>query len=397
MRVLLRSILEPRYEVHLTSTAEEALAAAPRFAPDVILSDLLLPGMSGNDLCRAIRALPQLAGVPFVLVTTFGGSDARADGLEAGADDYLVKPIRDRELLARVASLVRLRRVLSTLEERSKELERTNGELRDTRDQLVRAEKLAAVGSLAAGLAHEINNPLAYIKAGASSLQGYVDELRRLAESALASAPPADAAALRARLQDTHAEASEVAQALSDGSRRLERLASDLRVVSAPVSGAQEQVDPGDAFDAAWTAIRSRITALPLLQVRLEPGPPIQSSHALVTQTLIPVLERAVVSAGPDGKVEVALRQIQNGVEIEVVDSGPSIPLEVVPRIFDPFFTSRPGNGAGGLGLAVAYGIAHGLGGDITVSSPPKAAVTFRVRLPRLPGGFVPKLGIEAL
>src|SRR5512140_2860574 len=151
MRALLQSILAPHYEVHLTATAEEALAEAPRFAPDVILSDLLLPGMSGSELCRAIRALPSMEGVPFVLVTTFGGPDARADGLEAGADDYLVKPIRPRELLARVASLVRLRRVLVALEERSHELERTNLALRDTRDQLVRAEKLAAVGSLAAG------------------------------------------------------------------------------------------------------------------------------------------------------------------------------------------------------------------------------------------------------
>jgi len=397
MRVLLRSILEPHYEVHLTSTAEEALDAAPRFAPDVILSDLLLPGMSGSELCRAIRALHQLAGVPFVLVTTFGGSDARADGLEAGADDYLVKPIRDRELLARVGSLVRLRRVLSTLEERTKELEATNAALRDTRDQLVRAEKLAAVGSLAAGLAHEINNPLAYIKAGASSLQGYVDELRRLSEAALAEAPAGPAASLRARLVDTHAEASEVAQALADGSRRLERLAADLRVVSAPASGAQEQVDPADALDAAWTAIRSRITALPGLRTSVEPGAPIQSSHALVTQAIIPVLERAVVAAGPEGTVEVALHQIPNGVEIMVVDSGPPIPAAVIPRIFDPFFTSRPGSGAGGLGLAVAYGIAHGLGGDITVSSPPREGVTFRVRLPRLPGGFVPKVGVAAL
>jgi signal transduction histidine kinase len=150
-------------------------------------------------------------------------------------------------------------------------------------------------------------------------------------------------------------------------------------------------VDPGDALDAAWTAIRSRITALPQLTVKVQPGPPISSSHALVTQALIPVLERAVVSAGPDGKVDVTLHQIANGVEVVVYDSGPGIPADVVARIFDPFFTSRPGSGAGGLGLAVAYGIAHGLGGDIGVSSPPGEGVTFRVRLPRLPGGFVPR------
>ena len=208
MRALLHSILAPHYEVQLTATAEEALADAPRFEPDVILSDLLLPGMSGSELCRAIRSMPALEGVPFVLVTTFGGPDARADGLEAGADDYLVKPIRPRELLARVASLVRLRRVLVALEERSRELERANLAVRDTRDQLVRAEKLAAVGSLAAGLAHEINNPLAYIKAGAAQLLGLVDDLRQCAETALTPAlPSAEAGVLREHVRVLHARA----------------------------------------------------------------------------------------------------------------------------------------------------------------------------------------------
>jgi two-component system NtrC family sensor kinase len=394
MRALLKSLLDPLYEVHVTATAEEALADAPRFGPDVILSDLLLPGMSGSELCHAIRGLPSMDGVPFVLVTTFGGPEARADGLEAGADDYLVKPIRPRELLARVASLVRLRRVLLALEERTRELERANGALRDTRDQLVRAEKLAAVGSLAAGLAHEINNPLAYIKAGSVQLLGYADELRRVAEAALTQGLPAEeAGALRARIAEAHAEASDVAQALADGSRRLERLATDLRVVSTPTSGLQELVEPSDALDAAWTVIRSRFPSLPRYEVHLEPGPPIQSSHALVTQALLPVLERAVVMAGGEGSLTVDLRQISGGVEFRVTDSGPEIPPEVLPRVFDPFFTARPGNSAGGLGLAVAYGIAHGLGGDIAVSSPRGEGATFRVRLPRLPGSFIPPLG----
>ena len=393
MRALLHSILAPGYAVHLTSTAEEALADAPGFAPDVILSDLLLPGMSGSELCRAIRALPSMDGVPFVLVTTFGGSEARADGLEAGADDYLVKPIRPRELLARVASLVRLRRVLVALEERTHELERANLALRDTRDQLVRAEKLAAVGSLAAGLAHEINNPLAYIKAGATQLLGFVDEMRRVAEAALTPGlGQGSAAVLRSRIHDTHSEASDVAQALADGSRRLERLATDLRVVSTPASGTQEMVEPSDALDAAWTVIRSRFTSLPRYQVHLEPGAPIQSSHALVTQAILPVLERAVVMAGSEGSIWIDLQQVPGGIELRVKDSGPGIPPDVIPRIFDPFFTARPGTSAGGLGLAVAFGIAHGLGGDISVSSPPGEGATFRMVLPRVPGSAMPPI-----
>jgi 4-carboxymuconolactone decarboxylase len=196
----------------------------------------------------------------------------------------------------------------------------------------------------------------------------------------------------REQIREVHAEAADVAKALADGSRRLERLASDLRVVSTPASGTQELVEPSDALDAAWTVIRSRFTALPRFDVHVQPGPPIQSSHALVTQALLPVLERAVVMTGPDGWIRVDLEQIPGGVEFRLEDSGPGIPPDVIARIFDPFFTARPGTSAGGLGLAVAYGIAHGLGGDIAVLSPAGRGATFRVRLPRVPGSFVPPL-----
>jgi len=181
MRALIRSMLGPGYEVLLVETGEEALEKAPRFRPDVMVSDLLLPGISGSELCRRIRASPDLSDVPFILVTTLADATSRALGLEAGADDYLYKPLRERELRARVVSLLRLRRAMVALEARQRELEAANGALNEAQSALVRAGKLASVGTLAAGLAHEINNPLSYIKAGARSLVRSIDEISRLA------------------------------------------------------------------------------------------------------------------------------------------------------------------------------------------------------------------------
>ncbi len=375
MRALIRSMLGPDYEVLLVETGEEALERAPGFAPDVIVSDLLLPGISGSELCRRIRKTAGLAEVPFILVTTLADATSRALGLEAGADDYLYKPLRERELRARVVSLLRLHRALVGLESRQHELETTNAALREAQAALVRAGKLASVGTLAAGLAHEINNPLSYIKAGARSLSVTLGEVERLATPPGGHAP----AELTALLSD----AREVAAEMLEGSQRLERIAGDLRVIASPDAPNDESVDPAEAVESAFLLVRSRFPALPRLDIQVEPGPPIQSVGRLLTQGLLPVVENAVQVSGPGGVVQVRIRQLNVGVEISIQDSGPGIPADVLPRIFDPFFTTRPQGQGMGLGLSVAYGIVHGLGGDIQVESRPGQGACFRVRMPR--------------
>ncbi len=375
MRALIRSMLGPGYDVLLVETGEEALAEAPGFGPDVIVSDLLLPGISGSELCRRVRATAGLSEVPFILVTTLADATSRALGLEAGADDYLYKPLRERELRARVVSLLRLRRAMVALEARQRELEQANAALNEAQAALVRAGKLASVGTLAAGLAHEINNPLSYIKAGARSLVHSLEEIARLAMPPGAAAP--------AGLAEAVADAREVASEMLQGSHRLERIAGDLRVIASPDAPNDEAVDPQEAVESAFLLARSRFPALPRLDMEVEPGPPIQSVGRLLTQGLLPVVENAVQVSGPGGVVQVRIRQLNVGVEISIQDSGPGIPPEVLPRIFDPFFTTRPQGQGMGLGLSVAYGIVHGLGGDIQVESQPGQGACFRVRLPR--------------
>jgi len=294
--------------------------------------------------------------------------------LEAGADDYLYKPLRERELLARVASLLRLRRAMQALEGRSRELEATNAALQDAQSALVRAGKLASVGTLAAGLAHEINNPLSYIKASARALVGAAQRIEAMT-AGWAEAP--------ADLPKELAEVRELADELLVGSVRLERIAGDLRVIASPDAPAEELVDPAEAIESAFLIARARFPALPRLDLQVEPGPPIESVGRMLTQGLLPLVENAVEVSGPGGLIQVRLRQLNVGVELSIRDSGPGIPAAILPRIFDPFFSTRPSGQGMGLGLSIAYGIIHGLGGDIHVESPPGEGATFRVRLPR--------------
>jgi signal transduction histidine kinase len=386
MRALMRSLLADRYDLVLTETGEEALAEIRARRPHVVLCDLLLPGISGAALCRALRADPELCETPFVLVTTLADADARAEALEGGADDYLYKPIRERELLARVASLVRLRREMRAADERLRALREANDALRAAQDSLVRSERLASVGALAAGLAHEISNPLACVKAGAAELGACLDEVGAAARELFAAAGDGPACE---RIVRALAEAHGVATDLLDGSRRLERVAADLRVVAAPGAGGEELVDPADAVETAWATAARAAAATPRLVLEVEPGPPIACPRALLVHPLAVVLDQAVRASGAGGTVSIRVGQIVGGVEIAVTDSGPGIRPEHLPRLFDPFFTARSGVDPTGPGLSVAYGIVNGLGGAIAVESPPGAGATFRLRLPRRPGAFV--------
>jgi signal transduction histidine kinase len=373
MRAVMLRLLEPAHVVLATGDAEQVLELAPGFDPDLIICDLWLPGMSGSDLCRKVRELPALADVPFILITGVPDPENRVAGFEAGADDYLEKPVRERELLARVASLLRLRRANQALAARSAEVVRANEALWAAQDQLVLTGKLASVGTLAAGLAHQINNPLSCIKADAGALGRLAGEIERLTSGTGASPP----------LGEALAEMRELATDLVAASRRLERVAADLRVIASPALPAEEQVDPGEAVAHALLMVGSRQASMPRVDLEVEAGPPIASIGRLLEQGLVPILENAVAASGPGGVVTVRVRQLNIGVEIAIQDSGPGIPAEVLPRIFDPFFTTRPQGQGSGLGLSVAWGIIHGLGGDIAVDSPPGLGATFRVRLAR--------------
>src|SRR3954447_1559222 len=126
---LLEAILEPRgYDVRTASSGSEALAAIDADDTDLVLLDIVMPGMDGYEVCRAIRERPATAYLPVVMVTA-SGDEQKIQALEAGADDFLAKPINKSELLARVASLARIKRYQDTIKRQSDELAGWNREL----------------------------------------------------------------------------------------------------------------------------------------------------------------------------------------------------------------------------------------------------------------------------
>lgn len=370
LRAMMAAVLGRTYSVLLTATAEEALQRAPGFAPDLVITDHILPGISGRDLVGRLRANPAFEDVPIILLTAVSDAEARAEGIEAGADEYLVKPVRERELRARVASLLRLRQTLLALSRRSRELEDANAALREAQGRLVRSERLAALGTLAASLAHDINNPLAIIASGAATLRAITAEA-----ATRPAAPEPD------RFGPLMNELSVVSDEVFEASQRMQEIGRDLRLFGS-ATDAPGRVPLEDAIRSAVSLACARCKQPPLVTVESRDALEVDAPSHLVTLAFLAIIDRAVVAAGPTGHVRIDLAAREGGAEVVVHDDGARIPVDVLPRVFEPFVRLNPAHETAGLGLSVAAGIVHGLGGQIDVDGERQAGACFTVRLP---------------
>jgi two-component system NtrC family sensor kinase len=383
-RRLILDRLGEEFECVSVASAEEALPAALAMSPELILSDMVMPGKSGLELCRTLRALSSFSAVPIVLLTAAHADDeTRAAVFEAGADDYLVKPIGPRELLMRVRSLVKLMRARQQLVRRTEELEASNATLRQAQGALVQTEKLATLGTLVAGIAHEINNPLAYMKSGSAQLADLAAEIDENL-NVLEGTVPAAARTAVTGSREVVTEIRDVGREIAEGAARLARIAADLKTFSSTATGKLESVDLLAEVRRAWSMASLQAARKPRLSV-LQTSPvtiTAQSHH--IGQVLLNVnAVHALEKKAEEGEVRVWISEEFDQVSLHIQDNGAGIAEEHLPRIFDPFFTTKPPGKGTGLGLSVSFALVRSMGGLIEARSPPGHGALFVIHLPK--------------
>lgn len=236
--------------------------------------------------------------------------------------------------------------------------------------RLARADRMASLGTLAAGVAHEVNNPLAYVLASLELAS------RRVAELRASGAPAADA------LSKSIANAR-------DGAERVRVIVRDLRTFSHGDEDRRGPVDLQGVLESAVNLSMSHIKHRARLERRYEPVPPVLGNETRLGQVFLNLLVNAA-QAIPEGRaadhrITIATRADGERVVVEVSDTGTGIAPEIRDRIFEPFVTTKPASIGTGLGLSISYGIVAALGGEIMVDSTPGAGSTFRVVLPAAP------------
>jgi CheY-like chemotaxis protein len=452
---------------------------------DLVLLDVQMPGMDGFEVCRRLRADHRTRRLPVLFLTaTHYQVESRLKGLEVGADDFIVQPISNQELVARIKSVLRVKALAdeirqhnteleSKVRQRTVDVEKLANQLRTERDVLretfdvfeeglslvgptgalevvnatgrrlydspvrgeldalardvidravacdrqllnagrayiaraypvsdrravvfvrditedrerevrrLQAEKLASIGMLAAGVAHEINNPAAFVLANIEALCGQM----RLIEERIKDLPGGAAQSLG--VAGVLFEATAMLQESKEGMVRIHRIVRDLGAFSHADDDSTAPINVNAAVESALTMLRNELKYRARVERDLRATSAVRANSARLGQVFLNLIMNAAQALDESGikrnVVTVSSFEDGNDVVVQVQDNGPGIPADVMPRIFDSFFTTKPRGVGTGLGLPISQGIVRSMGGEITVDSRSNAGSIFRVRLP---------------
>jgi signal transduction histidine kinase len=340
---VVRLLRDAGLDVRAVSDGQAALEVARASAFDLILSDIMMPNLNGFELLKAVRSDPALRDVSVILLSARAGEEARVEGLDAGADDYLIKPFAARELVARVAGAIGLARGR-----------------RASQEAMRQVQKMEALGRLTGGVAHDFNNLMMVISGGLDLLAKQGDPGRR-------------DRVMQGMRQATQRGASLTRQLLAFSRRQsLQPRPVNLHGF---LQGAAEMLDRTLRGDVA---VDLHVDA-DLWPVHVDP--------AGLELSLLNLCVNARDAMEKGGTIEIRAANASGGVQIEVIDHGKGMAEEIAAHAFEPFFTTKEIGAGSGLGLTQVYGFAHGSGGNVSIRSAPGKGTTVTLLLPRAAEG----------
>ena len=367
------------------------LAALQASEPDVVLLDVEMPGMSGLDVLRAPGMHSRTFSI--ILFTSQSSLEEIAGGLDMGADDYIVKPFQEIDLLARIRAAVRNSRQKRALARSKQETEQALAKLQKAQKKLVAQEKVGAVARLAAGAAHYINNPLGFVMSNVSTLERYTLALMRHADAlagALRAAEPTSEETIAGleqshRMRQIRQDIPALLQETRDGGQRIALIVQQMAQLELGLANkGMQELDLAGVLQPLVRMLT--VLAPPGTEVNwIEPeqGVTVQGSLTLLNTALVALLKNACESLGSrPGTISVGIVSHPELAEIIISDSGGGIPEEHLPSLFDPFFTTKTPESHVGLGLTIAERFIAGHGGRIVVSSD-AAGTCVRIEIPR--------------
>ncbi|HXG16460.1 MAG TPA: ATP-binding protein [Calidithermus sp.] len=270
----------------------------------------------------------------------------------------------------------------------NEELQAAYRNLQATQMQLVQREKMASVGQLVAGVAHELNNPIGFVSSNVSTLEDFLGRLRAILDAyRQAELAPADRERIEARWRELKVDYAlryldPMIQGIREGAERTRKIVRDLRVFARSGDEVWQAVDLHEELESSLTLLNHLLKDRIVVHRKYGTLPSVECVRSQIDQVFLNVLANAAQAISGPGEITIETRAEDGWALVVITDTGPGIPPDVIGRIFDPFFTTKPVGEGTGLGLSISYEIVKKHGGVIEAASPPGHGAVFTIRLP---------------
>ena len=410
LEVVSQVLEDAGYEVAMALSGDRALKLINSHPPDLVLLDIQMPGIDGFETCRQLKNNPKTAGIPVIFMTALSDTTNKVRGFEIGAVDYITKPFQEQELLARVRTHVQMRQWGQLLEskvtKRTEKLQSTLEKLSQSQLQLVHSEKMSALGSTMAGVAHEINNPLGFLDGSLNNAQCHVQEL--LDHISLYQEHfPQPPAAIQENEEDIKfdflsEDLLKLLTSMKVATRRIKEISASLRIFSRADTEHAVQANIHEGIDSTLLILKHRLKGnehRPRIQIvkAYSNLPKIECYLGQLNQVFMNILANGIdmfdemasqatyqyFETNPQILTISTRLGDRNTVEIRIRDNGVGMDETVKQRLFERMFTTKAVGKGTGLGLAIAHQIVvdhHG--GQLTVYSEPGEGSEFLIQIP---------------
>jgi signal transduction histidine kinase len=401
IRYLFSKKLSKQYDCHHAASYMEALAALGTHDFALVITDVQMPGISGIELLRKI--VERFPETPVIVVSVINRPQVALDAIRLGAFDYLIKPCDTYVLGLTVQRALERRDLLrqaakykADLEARNLELAEGKAQLQRLQAQIVQNAKMASLGQLAAGVAHELNNPVGFVYGNIHELGDAIKSLKRLLafyDLALRGHSVDEDARLikeQIRYEETLDDLDSMIADCAEGAERIRDIVQNLRTFSRLDEAEYKKTDVHEGLDSTVRLLSRYFSKDNIILTReYDELPLIDAFSGQLNQVWMNLLANAAQAVHPDGgEVRIATREKNECVEVAISDTGQGIKAEHIEKIFDPFFTTKAEGEGTGLGLSISFSIIQRHGGQIDVRTKPGEGTTFTVRLPIHSQGF---------
>ncbi|AFZ02479.1 sensor histidine kinase [Calothrix sp. PCC 6303] len=383
LKVLSEAIQGHSWKVLMATDGESAIEQAEYAHPDLIILDVMMPGIDGFETCRRLKANLNTQHIPVIFMTALSDALDKVKGLEIGAVDYITKPFQQEEVIARLKLHLKISHLTRTLEqrvqERTTELTESLQQLQQTQLQMIQSEKMSALGNLVAGIAHEMNNPLGFIaatlKQAKPNIGDIIDHLKLYQESLPNPGEEIINHAEEVDLDYSIEDLPKMIDSMMMACDRIKTISTSLRTFSRADRDYKQPFNIHEGIDSTILILKHRLKAnelRPAIDVFTEYGniPQVDCFPGQLNQVFMNILANAIdalddsnsgktfedITANPN-QIRITTLVADQTVQIIIADNGIGMTQEVKQRIFDNLFTTKGVNKGTGLGLAIAQQI----------------------------------------